>query len=134
MSSSNPFDAIMAQAQEMAKAMNPALEAFRPVAMEKIWPTLPKEVMEMSFGSALNDNGLDAKTRLLLGIAGLTMQGAQNELAMRLAVRHAREAGARDEEILETIAQMSVFAGVPAMTKGLEIARSVLDGDKETAI
>jgi 4-carboxymuconolactone decarboxylase len=69
---------------------------------------------------------------LLLTLAGLTMQGAQNETALRQTVRHAREAGATKQHIIDTIGQMSVFAGIPAMTKALELAQTVLDEDKET--
>ena len=130
----NPFEAMMLQAQEMAKALNPALESFSPKGFEALWPTMPKEVMEMMFGNAVNKDGLDAKTRLLLTLAGLTMQGAQADTAVRQTVRHAREAGAKKQEIVETIGQMSVFAGIPAMTRAMDLARDVMDakGDDET--
>lgn len=123
----NPFEAMMAQAQEMAKAFNPSLESFSPKEFEKLWPTMPKEAMELWFGNKVNPEGLDAKTRLLLTLAGLTMQGAQNETAVRQTVRHAVEAGARKQEIVETIGQMSVFAGIPAMSRALDLAREALD-------
>ena len=84
----------------------------------------------MAFGKGISKDGLDAKTRLLLTLAGLTMQGAQNETGFRMTVRHALEAGATKDEIAETIAQMSMFAGIPAMTKGMELAKEVMD-DKE---
>ncbi|MFS4582720.1 carboxymuconolactone decarboxylase family protein [Phaeobacter sp. C3_T13_0] len=134
----NPFEAMMAQAQDMAKALNPALENFSPTGafkdFEALWPTMPKDVMEMMFGNTVNKGGLDAKTRLLLTLAGLTMQGAQADSAVRQTVRHALEAGAKKQEIVETIGQMSVFAGIPAMTRALELAQGVLDtkGDDET--
>ncbi len=54
------------------------------------------------------------------------MQGAQAETPLRMTVRHAIEAGATKEEIAETIAQMSMFAGIPAMTKAMELAKSVM--------
>ncbi|MEO1733034.1 MAG: carboxymuconolactone decarboxylase family protein [Pseudomonadota bacterium] len=123
---SNPFEAMMQKATEMAKSMNPALENFSPKGFEALWPTMPKEVMEMWFGNTLNKDGLDAKTRLLLTLAGLTMQGAQADTALRQTVRHAVEAGAKKQEIVETIGQMSVFAGIPAMTRALELAQEVL--------
>ncbi|MBK0328728.1 carboxymuconolactone decarboxylase family protein [Rhodobacteraceae bacterium F11138] len=122
----NPFDAMMAQAQEMAKALNPALESFSPKGFENLWPTMPKEAMELMFGNAVNTDGLDAKTRLLLTLAGLTMQGAQADTAVRQTVRHAVAAGARKQEIVETIGQMSVFAGIPAMTRALEAAQQAM--------
>ncbi|RXV62151.1 hypothetical protein C6W92_11645 [Roseovarius sp. A46] len=129
--SSNPFEMMMRQAQEMAKAVNPALESFSPKGFEKLWPTMPKEFMEMSFGRGLSKEGLDAKTRLLLTLAGLTMLGAQSDTQIRLTVRHALEAGATKEEIAETIAQMAMFAGVPSMTRAMDFAREVMDEDDE---
>jgi 4-carboxymuconolactone decarboxylase len=127
----NPFEMMMAQAQEMAKAMNPALESFSPKGFEDLWPTMPKDVMEMTFGKGLSKDGLDAKTRLLLTLAGLTMLGAQSDTQIRMNVRHAREAGATKDEIAETIAQMAMFAGVPAMTRAMEFAQEVLDETEE---
>jgi len=129
--SQNPFEMMMRQAQEMARAMNPALESFSPKGFEKLWPTMPKEFMEMSFGRGLSKEGLDAKTRLLLTLAGLTMLGAQSDTQIRLTVRHALEAGATKDEIAETIAQMAMFAGVPSMTRAMDFAREVMDEDDE---
>ncbi|HKL05981.1 MAG TPA: carboxymuconolactone decarboxylase family protein [Roseovarius sp.] len=128
---SNPFAAMMAQAQEMAKAMNPALETFSPKGMEKLWPTMPKDVMEMTFGRGMSKTGLDAKTRLLLTLAGLTMLGAQSDTQIRMTVRHALEAGATKEEIAETIAQMAMFAGIPSMQRAMDFAQEVLDESDE---
>ncbi len=127
----NPFELMMKQAQDMAKAMNPAMESFSPKGFEALWPTMPKEVMEMIFGNTVNKDGLDAKTRLLLTLAGLTCQGAQADSAVRQTVRHALEAGARKQEIVETIGQMSVFAGIPAMTRALDLAQEVMGDNKD---
>lgn len=130
----NPFEALIAQAQEMAKAMNPALESFTPKGFEALWPTMPREWMDVAFGNAVNKDGLDTKTRLFLMLAGLTMQGAQGESQIRITVRHLMEAGATKQEIAEAIAQMSMFAGVPAMTKAATLAKEVMDtaeGDEE---
>ena len=126
-----PFELMMAQAQEMARAFNPALETFSPKGFEKMWPTMPKEFMEMSFGKGISKDGLDAKTRLLITLAGLTMQGAQSDTQVRLTVRHAIEAGATKDEIAETIAMMSMFAGIPAMTRAMEMAREVMEDQED---
>lgn len=122
----NPFAAMMKLSQDWAKTMNPALESFTPKGFEALWPTMPKEVMETWMGRTFNPEGLDAKTRLLLTLAGLTVLGAQAEAQIRLTVRHAREAGATKQEIAETIAQMGVFGGIPAMTKAMELADAVM--------
>jgi 4-carboxymuconolactone decarboxylase len=126
-----PFELMMAQAQEMARAFNPALTSFDPKGFEKMWPTMPKDAMEMWFGKGLSKEGLDAKTRLLLTIAGMTMQGAQAETPFRMTVRHATAAGATKDEIAETIAQMSMFAGIPAMTRAMDLAREVMEDENK---
>ncbi|MDF1855506.1 carboxymuconolactone decarboxylase family protein [Pseudooceanicola sp.] len=123
----NPFEAMLEQAQAMAKAMNPALENFNPKGFEAIWPTLPKEFMEMAFGKSFNKDGLDSKTRLFLMLAGLVIQGAQAESQLRLTVRHLIAAGATHQEVAEAIAQMTMFAGVPAVTKAGVLAKEVMD-------
>ena len=132
MSDNNPFDAMMKQAQEMAKSF-PAMDAFTPKGFEDMMGLMPKDVMETFFGNAHNPDGLDAKTRLLLTLAGLTMQGAQNEVALRQTVRHAVEAGAHSQQIIETIGQMSAFAGIPAMQRAMTLAQEVLDADTAKA-
>jgi 4-carboxymuconolactone decarboxylase len=127
----NPFDAMMAMGREWAKAFNPALESFTPKGFEALWPTMPKEVMETFFGKTFNPEGLDSKTKMLLTLGGLTILGAQAEAQVRLTVRHAIEAGATQQEVAETIALMGVFGGLPAMTKAMELAREVMDGNAE---
>ena len=127
---SNPFATMMKMGQDWARAMNPALESFTPKDFEKFIPTMPKDVMEMFMGKTVNPGGLDARTRLLVTLAGLTIQGAQAEPQIRLTVRHAREAGASKQEIAETIAVAGLFGGVPAMTKAMELAIEAMKEDK----
>ena len=126
-----PFEMMMQQAQEMVKSMNPALESFTPKGFEALWPTMPKEWMEVAFGKAFNKEGLDSKTRLFLTLAGLTMQGAQADTQLRVTVRHLLEAGATKQEIAEAIAQMSMFAGIPAMTRAAQLAKEVMDEQED---
>ncbi|WP_444464871.1 carboxymuconolactone decarboxylase family protein [Rhodobacter capsulatus] len=121
------FMAMMEQGTEMARMFNPALESFNPKAFEKMFPTMPADVLEMFFGKTFNRDGLDARTRLLVTLAGQVTLGAQAEAPIRLTIRHALEAGATEREIAEVIFQMSMFGGVPAMTKALELAREVFD-------
>jgi 4-carboxymuconolactone decarboxylase len=96
-----------------------------------MWPTMPRDWMEMMFGNALNKGGLDARTRLFLTLAGLTMQGAQNELAVRQTVRHLSQLQAKNQQIYEAIGMMSLFAGLPASQRAMEIARDVLEDGKD---
>ncbi len=126
MTDKNPWEEMMRQAQEMAKTF-PAMDAFSPKGFESMMGLMPKDLMETFFGNKYNPDGLDAKTRLLLTLAGLTMQGAQNDVALRQTVRHAIEAGAHKQQIIETIGQMALFAGIPAMQRATDLAQPVLD-------
>jgi 4-carboxymuconolactone decarboxylase len=130
MTEQNPFAAMMKMGQDWARAMNPALESFTPKGFEALIPTMPKNVMEMFMGKTLNPEGLDSKTKLLLTLAGLTIQGSVAEPQIRLTVRHAREAGASKQEIAEAIALAGLFGGVPAMTKAMELATEAMKEDK----
>ncbi|MGB8811805.1 MAG: carboxymuconolactone decarboxylase family protein [Paracoccaceae bacterium] len=119
------FAAMMAQGQEMAKAFAPAMEGMDAKGFEKLFPAMPKEMLELFFGKTFNPEGLDARTRFLVTIAALTVLGPLGEAQMRATVKNALSAGATKREIAEVIWQMSMFGGPPAMQKGLEIAQSV---------
>lgn len=123
--------AMVEQGQQMARAFNPALETFKVKGFEDMIPTMSREFMEMAFGRTFNKDGLDAKTRMLVTIAALTVLGAQAETQLKLSVRHALEAGATPREIAEVIYQMSLFGGLPAMQKALETAQSVFTETEE---
>ena len=67
--------AMMAHGQEMAKAFAPAMEGIDVKGFEKLFPTMPKEMLEAWFGKTFNPEGLVARTRLLVTIAALTASG-----------------------------------------------------------
>ncbi len=127
------FKQMMEQGQQMAAAFKPALEGVDVKGFEKLFPTMPKDMLEAWFGKTFNPEGLDARTRLLVTIAALTVLGAQAEPQMRLTVKQALSAGATKREIAEVIWQMSMFGGLPAMQKALEIAQSVFAETEEKA-
>ena len=116
---------MMEQGQDMARAFTPSFGGIDPKAFEKLFPAMPKDMLEMFFGKTFNPEGLDARTRLLVTIAALTVLGAQAEQQFKLTVRQALSAGATKREVAEVIWQMSMFGGLPAMQKALEIAQAV---------
>lgn len=130
-SSPNPFDEMMRFGRDMAKAMNPALEQFTAEEFEKLFPTMPKELLEGMMGKTFNPEGLDAKTRLLLTLMGLTILGAHAEAHIRLTAKHAQSAGATTQEMAETVALAGMFGGIPAMNKAMELVGSVTEPDGE---
>ena len=119
------FAAMMAQGQEMAKAFTPSFEGVDVKAFEKLFPAMPKELLEAWFGKTFNPEGLDARTRFLVAVAAQTVLGPVGEPQLKPTIRNALAAGATKREVAEVIWQMSMFGGVPAMQKALEIAQSV---------
>lgn len=125
------FEQMMEQSHAMAKAFNPALESFQVTGFDKLMPTMPKNFMDMMWGNAFNKDGLDAKTRLLVVLGGLTVLGAQADAQFKVTVRHALEAGASEKEIAEVIYQMAMLGGIPAMTRALHLAQDVFKENTE---
>ena len=116
---------MMEQGQDMAKAFTSSMDSV---------PAMSKDMLETFFGKTYNPEGLDARTRFLVTIAALTMQGPLGEPQMALAVKNALAAGATKREIAEVIWQMSMFAGVLPMQKALEIAQAVFaESEEKTA-
>ena len=125
------FQTMMEQGQKMAAAFAPVMEGMDVKGFEKLFPVMPKDMVEAWFGKTYNPDGLDARTRLLVTVAALTVLGAQNEPQLRLTIRQALTAGATQREIAEVIWQMSMFGGLPAMQKALETAQAVFAETKE---
>lgn len=125
------FEQMMEQGQKMIREINPAMENFQATGFEGLNATMPKDVMEMMWGNAFNKDGLDAKARLMAMIAGMTVQGAPVEQMFRSTVAHALEAGATQQEIAETIYQMSMLGGLPAMNRSLQFAQAVFAEKEE---
>jgi 4-carboxymuconolactone decarboxylase len=133
MSNENRFDAWMKASQDWAKGVSPEFADVMAKSMkgvEDLLPTMPADVMEAFMGKGANADALDAKTKLLLTLQGLTIQGAVPEPQIKLTVRHALEAGATPTEVNETIALAGLFGGTPAMTKALELAQDVMKKDE----
>ena len=127
------FQTMMEQGQTMARAFTPsALGTIDPKAFEAMFPAMPKEMLEMFFGKTFNPEGLDARTRFLVTIAAQTVLGPLGEPQLRPTVRNALAAGATAREIAEVIWQMSMFGGLPATQKALEIAQAVFTETEET--
>ena len=126
------FAQMMEQGQKMAAAFNPASAGLDMAAFAKLFPTLPRDVAEAWFGKTHNPEGLDAKTRTLVVLAGLVVQGSSGEALLRPTIAQALAAGASKREVTEVILQCAAFGALPAMQKALEIAQSVFTDIEET--
>ncbi len=124
------FQQMMDQTAEMGKKFAPDASWFSPKAFEAMMPGVGQSFLEMAFGNTVNVNGLDAKTRFLVTIAGLTSQIALQTPQLKLAIESARVAGAKKQEITEVIMQMSMFGGMPVTTQALQAALEVFNAEE----
>ncbi len=130
----NPFEDLMKMGQDWTKSLAQGMEAFAPEGIEKLWPTMSKDMMEAFMGKGISPEGLDAKTKLLLTLQGLITMGGLAEPQMRMTIRHALEAGATAQEINETIGMAALFGGAPVMAKAQAMAAEIIaatDSGKE---
>ncbi|WP_045234822.1 carboxymuconolactone decarboxylase family protein [Deinococcus pimensis] len=97
------------------------IESLRDLA-----PDLGRFIVEFAFGEVISRPGLDLRTRELVTVAALTALGnARPQLKVHL--HGALNVGCTREEVLETIIQMAVYAGMPAALNGVFAAREVFD-------
>ena len=92
--------------------------------LKDICPDMARLVVEFPYGDIYSRSGLDFKTRELITIGSLTTLGYATD-QLKAHVENALNVGCTKEEIVETIMQMSVYAGFPAALNGLFAAKEV---------
>jgi 4-carboxymuconolactone decarboxylase len=114
---------------ENLKIMNPKSFQILEGSLADIAPDLARYVVEFPYGDIYNRPGLDMKTRELVTIASLTtMGGASTQLKSH--IRGALNVGCTEEEILEVIIQMTVYAGFPRAINGVLAAKEVFEEEE----
>jgi 4-carboxymuconolactone decarboxylase len=89
-----------------------------------ISPDLGRYIIEFGFGDIYSRPGLTLQQRELATIAALTAMGtAQPQLKVHIAA--ALNVGLSRTEIIETMLQMSLYAGFPAALNGVFAAKEV---------
>lgn len=93
-------------------------------SLADICPDLGSYIVEFGFGDVYSRSGLSLQQRELATVAALTALGnATPQLKVHIAA--ALNVGLSREEIVETILQMSVYAGFPAALNGMFAAKEV---------
>ena len=93
-------------------------------SLRDIAPDFARLLIECPCGDIYTRPGLDLKTRELIVVAALTAMGnAAPQLKVHL--HGARNVGCSEQEIVEAIMQMAVYAGFPAALNGLFAAKEV---------
>jgi len=95
------------------------IESLRDIA-----PDFARLLIEFPFGDIYSRPGLDLKTRELTVVAALTALGNAAP-QLKVHIHGACNVGCSEQEIIEVIMQMAVYAGFPAALNGLFAAKEV---------
>ena len=93
-------------------------------SLKDIAPDFARNLLEFPFGDIYARPGLDLRSREIATVAALTAMGnAAPQLKVHIAA--ALHVGLTQDEIIEVIMQMAVYAGFPAALNGLFAAKEV---------
>ncbi len=100
-------------------------------ALKDIAPDFADLLIEFPFGDVYSRDGLDLKSREIATVAALTAMGTASP-QLKVHVHGALNVGCTQQEIIEIMIQMAVYAGFPAALNGLFAAKEVFDdrGDR----
>lgn len=93
-------------------------------ALADIAPDFATYLLEFPFGDIYSRPGLDLRGREIATIAALTAMGTAAP-QLKVHIEAGLNVGITQEEIVEIIIQMAVYAGFPAALNGLSIAKEV---------
>src|SRR5260370_5320887 len=91
-------------------------------SLEGIAPDLGTYVMEFGFGDIHSRPGLSLQSREIATIAALTALGTAAP-RLRAHIDGALNVGCSEQEVVELIMQMALYAGFPAAINGIQTAR-----------
>jgi 4-carboxymuconolactone decarboxylase len=99
-------------------------------SLEDIAPDLGTYVMEFAFGDIHCRPGLSLQSREIATIAALTTL-ANAAPQLRAHIDGALNVGCTEQQVVEVILQMSLYAGFPAALNAMQVAREVFRGRHE---
>jgi 4-carboxymuconolactone decarboxylase len=95
-------------------------------SLKDIAPDLARFTIEFPFGDIYSRPGLDLKSREVATVAALTALGNAKP-QLKVHINAALNVGCSEEEIIEIIIQMAVYAGFPAALNGIFAAKEVFE-------
>ncbi|WP_310607718.1 carboxymuconolactone decarboxylase family protein [Buttiauxella brennerae] len=95
------------------------IESLRDIA-----PDFARLLIEFPFGDIYSRPGLDLKSREIAVVAALTALGNAAP-QLKVHIHGALNVGCTQQEIIEVIMQMAVYAGFPCALNGLFAAKEV---------
>ncbi|OAT23827.1 4-carboxymuconolactone decarboxylase [Buttiauxella gaviniae ATCC 51604] len=93
-------------------------------SLSDIAPDFARLLIEFPFGDIYSRTGLDLKAREIAVVAALTALGNATP-QLKVHIQGALNVGCSEQEIIEVIMQMAVYAGFPCALNGLFAAKEV---------
>ena len=93
-------------------------------SLKDIAPDFARYLLEFPFGDIYARPGLDLRSREIATFAALTAMG-NSAPQLKVHIGAALHVGLTQDEIVEVIMQMAVYAGFPAALNGLFAAKEV---------
>jgi 4-carboxymuconolactone decarboxylase len=100
-------------------------------ALGEVTPDLSRYVVEFAFGDIHCRSGLGLKSREIATVAALTALGTAPS-QLRAHIHAALNFGCSQEEVVEVILQMCLYAGFPATINGMQVAKEVFGERSKT--
>lgn len=116
----NRYERGLAKLEEIdGQAGSRVVDSLRDIA-----PDFARYLIEFPFGDIYSRPGLDLRAREIAVVAALTALGNATP-QLKVHIEGALNVGVSQEEIVEVIMQMAVYAGFPAALNGLFAAKEV---------
>ncbi|CEJ66499.1 MULTISPECIES: carboxymuconolactone decarboxylase family protein [Citrobacter] len=98
-------------------------------SLQDIAPDFAQYLIEFPFGDIYSRPGLDLRSREIATVAALTALGNATP-QLKVHIGAALHVGLTQDEIVEVIMQMAVYAGFPAALNGVFAAKEVFASHK----
>ncbi|MBZ5661877.1 MAG: carboxymuconolactone decarboxylase family protein [Acidobacteriia bacterium] len=93
-------------------------------SLQEFAPDLGRYIAEFAFGDIHCRPGLDLRSREIATVAALTALGTAGP-QLRAHIHAALNVGCTEQEVIEILMHMALYAGFPAALNGMEAAREV---------
>jgi 4-carboxymuconolactone decarboxylase len=108
------------------RSLDPTISEEVLEMLADVAPDFGRLTIEFPFGDIYSRPGLDLKQRQIVTMSVLAALGQERQL--KVHIRFARQVGLTDDEIVEILMQISVYAGWGRALDGLRAAKEVFAG------
>lgn len=122
----DPIEARVARGHDKGQSMLGHRWERVVAALEAASPEFARYVVEFAYGEVYPRPGLDIRSREMVAVTCLTMQGLKPQLKTHLIA--ALESGVTEDEIVELFMHLALYVGFPTALFGLQTAREVMEG------